>query len=866
MTLEFPELSLVVLIGPSGSGKSTFAARHFLPTEVVSSDACRSLICDDENSPEVNEEAFHVLDTIVRTRLKLGKLTVIDATNVEPVHRKKFVALAREYHVLPCAVVFKLPDSVSLERNKNRPDRNFGSRVVKRQISMMRQGLRKLKSEGFRSIHTFESESDVDAVQSVVKRRMWCDRRDEDGPFDVIGDVHGCAPELRELVTDSLGYDFDEDSFIATHPEGRRIVFVGDLADRGPDSPWCLRFAMENVKAGTALCVPGNHDDKLKRWLQGRNVSLTHGLELTVEQLSEDSESAPDKRELADFLDDLVSHLVLAEGKLVVSHAGILEEMQGRGSGKVRQFCLYGDTTGETDEFGLPERLDWASNYRGKALVVYGHTPFADPRWLNNTVNIDTGCVFGGKLSALRFPELEIVSVPARETYAESRRPFLPTDGATNLSAQQLHDQILDLKDLTGKTAITTRWRPNIALRPENAAAALEVMSRFAVDPRWLIYLPPTMSPCATSNREGWLERPEEAFSYFKTCGVETVVCEEKHMGSRAVVIVGRDADALGARFGFEKPPTAAGTIFTRTGRPFFTGADAGLENDLLDRLAVALEKAGLWEELQTDWLCLDCELMPWSFKARELIRSQYANVGAAGTLWNAAALQSVRKALQRDLDNKEDSEKLIRLQSRLDQGSADLAKYRAAYANYCAEVGSVDDLQLAPFHFLAGEGRVFTGRDHHWHMTLADRLAESGGTSIIQKTNWHSVRLDRAGEIESAIEWWEKVTESGGEGMVVKPLHFLTRDRRNRIVQPAVKCRGREYLRIIYGPTYTQPEHLDRLRNRGLSHKRSMAEREFLLGLEALERFTENRPLREIHECVFSLLAMESEPVDPRL
>ena len=258
------------------------------------------------------------------------------------------------------------------------------------------------------------------------------------------------------------------------------------------------------------------------------------------------------------------------------------EGMQGRGSGKVRDFALYGETTGETDEFGLPVRHNWAKDYRGAAAVIYGHTPVPIPEWLNRTVNIDTGCVFGGELTALRYPENEFVSVPAARTYCEPARPFLPIEPqAPALSAQQAHDQVLDAEDVLGKRIIPTRLRGNVTIREENAAAALEVMSRFAADPRWLIYLPPTMSPCETSGEAGLLEHPAEAFAYYRSQGVPRLVCQEKHMGSRAVVIVCRDEDAARVRFGVVRE--SSGIVTTRTGRRFFNETD--LERALLDRV-----------------------------------------------------------------------------------------------------------------------------------------------------------------------------------------------------------------------------------------------------------------------------------------
>lgn len=850
MTLRLPELSLVLLVGPSGSGKSTFARRHFKPTEVVSSDVCRGMVSDDENDQSVTPQAFELLNFILRQRLALGKFTVVDATNLNPEDRAKLVAIAREFHVLPAALVFRIEEKICHERNALRPDRDFGPKVIKRQFGQLRRGVRNLKGEGFRHVIHFRSPEEVDAVEAVFREPLWNNRKDDHGPFDIVGDVHGCYEELRTLL-DRLGYAVED--HIARHPEGRRLVFVGDLVDRGPDSPNVLRLAMASVKAGTALCVPGNHDMKFLRWLNGKKVQPTHGLAETIAQLEADS---IDRRDLIAFLDDLVSHYVFDSGKLVVAHAGLKESMQGRGSGKVREFCLYGETTGERDEYGLPERLDWARDYRGKALVVYGHTPFAEPRWLNHTVNIDTGCCFGGALTALRYPELETVTVPALKTYAEPARPLL----SDTTDAQLAHDRVLDLDDLRGKRQIHTSLRPNVTVREENVLAALEVMSRFAVDPRWLIYLPPTMSPCGTSERDGWLERPEEAFDYYRQQGVATVVCEEKHMGSRAVAVVCREPSVAISRFGLRQEKR--GVIFTRTGRPFFN--DAAMESGLLDRLAAALEAAGLWDELATDWLCLDCELMPWSMKARELLQSQYSAVAAAGES-HAAALSSALEAVLTGSHLEPDARAMLAPMLARSRSSGErLARYRASYRHYCWDVVCLEDLKLAPFHFLAGEGGAFHDRDHPWHMAMAERL-QSADPALFPATRWRELDLADEAAVADAIAWWETLTESGGEGMVVKPRDFVAKGPRG-IVQPAVKCRGREYLRIIYGPEYDAPENLVRLRQRGLGHKRSMAEREFVLGLEALDRFTAKRPLREVHECVLAVLAMESEPVDPRL
>jgi protein phosphatase len=844
-TITIPELSLVVLIGPSGCGKSTFARKHFKPTEVLSSDFCRGLVSDDENNQAATKDAFQLLHFIAAKRLAAGKLTVVDATNVQPEARKPLVQLARDYHVLPVALVLNLNDRICQDRNRDRTDRNFGPHVIRQQSQQLRRSIRNLKREGFRHIHEFSTPEEVDAV--VIERQpLWNNRKFDHGPFDIIGDIHGCFDELHALLQ-TLGYEITP-TLEGRHPEGRKVVFLGDLVDRGPKVPEVLKLVMNMTQSGHALAVPGNHDTKLMRKLRGRDVQITHGLAESLKQLEE--EPAELREHVADFIDSLVSHYVLDDGRLVVAHAGLKEELQGRGSGKVRDFALYGETTGETDEFGLPVRYNWAAEYRGRAAVVYGHTPVPEPQWLNNTICIDTGCVFGGKLTALRYPEKELVSVPAQQTYYEPSKPFLPVeDQAPALSAQQQYDDVLDLDDIYGKRIVTTRLHRTVTIREENSIAALEVMSRFAADPKWLIYLPPTMSPSETTREPGLLEHSAEAFAYYRQQGVARVICEEKHMGSRAVVVVCRDQEAARRRFGVAED--AAGICYTRTGRRFFD--DLAMEREFIAEIQKAIASANFWEEFETDWFCLDCELMPWSAKAQELLRQQYAAVGAAAR----ASLAEVVAELERT--NVADVAPLL---ERHRERAIAVEKYVDAYRRYCWPVHSLDDLKLAPFHLLASEGRVHTDRDHVWHMQTLQRLCGSG---LLMATSYLTVDVTDPASQEAGVNWWQELTGRGGEGMVVKPLDFIARGSRG-LVQPAVKCRGREYLRIIYGPEYALPENLDRLRARGLSTKRSLALREFALGIEALERFVRHEPLRRVHECVFGVLALESEPVDPRL
>ncbi|MFJ8799374.1 polynucleotide kinase-phosphatase [Streptomyces sp. NPDC102487] len=837
--LPVTDLSLVVLIGASGSGKSTFARRHFKPTEIISSDFCRGLVADDENDQSASGDAFDVLHYIAGKRLAAGRRTVVDATSVQQDSRRQLVELARKHDVLPIAIVLDVPEEVCAERNAARTDRaGMPRRVIQRHIRELRRSLRQLEREGFRKVHVLRGVADVENA-SVVTERRFNDLTHLTGPFDIVGDIHGCAAELETLLG-KLGY------VDGAHPEGRTAVFVGDLVDRGPDTPGVLRRVMSMVGSGDALCVPGNHENKLGRYLKGRKVQHTHGLAETIEQL--DAQSDAFRSSVREFVDGLVSHYVLDGGRLVVCHAGLPEKYHGRTSGRVRSHALYGDTTGETDEFGLPVRYPWAEDYRGRAAVVYGHTPVPTATWLNNTICVDTGAVFGGKLTALRWPERELVDVPAEQVWYEPAKP-LATEAPGGHEGRPL-----DLADVYGRRAVETRHAGRVAVREENAAAALEVMSRFAVDPRLLPYLPPTMAPTATSHVEGYLEHPAEAFAQYKEDGVERVVCEEKHMGSRAVALVCRDADVARERFGVDGP---TGSLYTRTGRPFFD--DAAVTEEILGRVRAAATEAGLWEELNTDWLLLDAELMPWSLKASGLLRNQYAAVGAASGAVFPGALSALEGAAARGIDVGD-------LLSRQRERAVDAAAFTDAYRRYCWTTDGLDGVRLAPFQILAVQGRSLAALPHDGQLALIDRLVEHDGTGLLRTTRRLFVDTGDPESVRAGVDWWLEMTGRGGEGMVVKPAGALVRSEKGRLVQPGIKCRGREYLRIIYGPEYTRPENLTRLRGRFLNHKRSLALREYALGLEALDRLAEGEPLWRVHEAVFATLALESEPVDPRL
>ena len=383
MKIAIPEFCLFAVVAGSTTDGMAFARRHFAPGEVV-------------------DRGVEAWPAGAADRLARRELVAVDISETSPQQQIEILRLAKRFYAQPVSVL--------LPGQSGRADLKM---------------IRRLEETGFRPAHVVNA-SDADGL--VIERvRLPPDLRHEHGPFDIIGDIHGCADELAVLLG-GLGYrvsfagEGNERRTNVDAPSGRRVIFVGDFVDRGPRSPDVLRIVMRMVEQGQAMAVPGNHDVKFLKWLRGANVRLTHGLDLTVTQFKRESGKFRDA--VCEFLLGLPSHLWLEDGHLVVAHAGILREMIGRESEAVHQFCLYGDTDGETDETGLVVRYHWAAAYRGETSIVYGHTPVPHAEWVNNTICIDTGCCFGGKLTALRWPEREVISVPAAMMYARPGRPF----------------------------------------------------------------------------------------------------------------------------------------------------------------------------------------------------------------------------------------------------------------------------------------------------------------------------------------------------------------------------------------------------------------------------------------------------------
>ena len=862
--IRLPYAGIVVLVGPSNSGKSTLLDRLVAEsvirrTEAVSSDQFRMLVGDDEyvdwkhrprceadviyaEYQQVSAKAFEAMEAMLATRCRLNKLTWVDATHLYPEDRERLIQVARKSHVPVIAVVLDIPEKELLERDAQREYPRRRQRV-KQQVQQFKRTLRSIREDGFDASYVLKRPDEITFVRTSNPLVT-----DMGTGIDIIGDIHGCYDEMMEIIV-RLGYVDEDGSGLYRHPEGRKLVSVGDVTSRGPESLKCLLFWQRHCAAELAYMIDSNHGWKIARYLDGRDVTLSHGderveMELLQFEREQGQETAKRVRaELRAFLLDAPSHLVFSRNgvrQVVVAHAGIRDHFIGKQSKRIQDYCRYGDVEG-TDEQGRPVRKDWYVDHNSGECIVWGHDPRPYPTIVNDTVNIDQGVVFGGMLTAWRMPEREAVSVPAKQDYA--RDPDSPLK-----RWEQRRFAPPNIRKFKEGFTVQTASKLDVFVHGEVAKTAIDTFSHYTVPLEELIYIPPTMSPPpSVCSVEGYLEHPQDAFHYYRSQGVTRMVAEKKHMGSRAILLLFRDEQAAVQRVG--RP--MLGNIVTRTGRSFF---DPSTEQDVLSRLHADLTVDGYFERHQTEFVLLDAEIVPWNLKARELIASQYAHVAEASMMDRSTVLDKLREAQAagRNVDDwlQETAGKL-----------ANAETFRDVFQKYCWDVDDIGDIRIAPFHTLAHSTGAFWEQTHEWHMEQNREFARM--STLMMETEYRVI----ASEADEAdvIRWWDEITAEGHEGIVIKPETFRAWNN-NKMIQPAIKVRGRAYLHIIYGMDYLAPENLSRLRKRKTSKKERHALMESALGMEGIERFIRREPVERIHECVLATLSLESEQVDPRL
>lgn len=858
MTIQLPNAGIVLCIGPSNSGKSTVlkqwvANRIISQDEIISSDQCRLQVSGTLFTPtthadvqkqaylreeyaQISEQAFHLMETLAEARLKLGKLVIIDATNLAALDRERYRKLANRYHLPFYGLLFNVSESELLTRDAQR-EHARGKRRVQSQVRQLKSEMRKIEREEFDALYIVESgREEVTRTSSPFTLPLG------DG-LDVIGDIHGCMDEWLELLV-KLGYQQGKDG-LYRHPEGRKILSLGDIMSRGPKSLEAMLFFEAHIQAGLAYMIDSNHGWKIARWLDGRKVTLAHGDENVEEEfMAYENQYGKEKTSvlkarMKKMLLDAPSHYVIEEEGIplaVAVHAGIRDSFIGRHSERIADFCRYGPVVG-VEQNGKPKRGDWTIDHLLPVLVVWGHDPRPVPVEIQRTINIDQGAVFGGKLTALRLPSKEIVQVEAID-YAKSAINPLEEWFEKRLKPPAIQ------KWLGGFTAKTERGAIRIA--GQQVKTALDHFSHATLPLEQLVYLPPTMSPPPVSTLPDYLEHPEEAIAYYQDLGIDRLIVQKKHMGSRAVILVFRSQEAALKWTGY------ADTVITtsRTGRDFF---DGDLKMKMHERIHDAVVTAGYFEELETEWILLDSEILPWNVKAGELIASEYAHVANAAILDRASIATTLSEAATVDVND---------WQQEAEKGLRDAEAFRNAYAPYIWSVQNDDAIQIAVFHVLAHQHELLTSKPHSWHMEQSQRLADA--SELFVATEFRLISGEQGKQ--DAIQWWHELTDAGGEGFVVKPLDWDASSSTDRPVQPAMKVRGREYLRLIYGMNYLEPEVLAHVKKRGLKKKQQMALDEYALGLEGIQRFIHQESVERIHECVLAVMAIESDPADPRL
>lgn len=862
-TINLPHSGIVLLVGPSNSGKTTLLnqwiqEQQILESEVVSSDQFRVLVSDVEfiswngrpkeeadalydEYQQISKEAFAAMDYIVAKRCRLNKLTFIDATHLREDEREKYVQMAKKYHVPAIAIVLNVSETELLRRDNERAFPREKNRI-KQQYQNFKKTLRSIKKEGFRRYYLYgEEELEVLNINRSGNPLLI----DVGNGIDFIGDIHGCFDEFIEILG-KLGYQENEEGYFV-HPEGRRIFSLGDILSRGPRSLETLQFFQKHVAAGLAYMIDSNHGWKIARWLDGKNVKLAHGDENVAAEFEEFEQQfgAEETLRLKDGIKKLLleakSHYIIQKNGVnaaVAVHAGIKDHYMGKQSHRISDFCRYGDTDG-LDENGKPIRRDWTFAHQSSELILWGHDPKPQPLLVNNTLNIDQGVVFGGSLTAYRYPEKQFVSVKAKQDYAN-----VPDNPLKEWEGKRLSPPNIT-KFLDGYSVLTETYG-EIKIYNDGVLPAVDDLSHHTLPLEEIVYLPPTMSPTPKpSSLEGYLEHPIEAFEYYQRNGVETMVLEKKHMGSRGILLLFKNKDVSKKYIGRE----TLGIIYTRTGRAFF---QKELEEKIVSQLNQDL--IGYFEKYNTDFVLLDAEILPWNLKAKDLILNQYAHVGETALLDRSKLRDSLQKALAQGKD----------VSNWLQENKTAIGNvhvFNEVYQNYIWETEGLEGIQIAPFHTLAHSNESFFHQPHTWHM---EKNKEFSGISRLFLETEYRVVNDEA-SLEAAIKWWEEMTENSDEGFVVKPESFVARNK-GKLLQPAIKVRGRKYLHIIYGMDYLVPENLSRLKQRNAGKKQRNALKEFSLGIEAVNRFVKRESLERYHECVLGILALEAEPIDPRL
>lgn len=837
LTQRIPDPALIVISGGNRDARQEVTQRLFAKEERMFVDDLYQWIPEIKNpgANSVDTDLEEVFLSIIRLRLKRNRMTVIDIEGRSRSFRSELVRLGKRYHLEPVWIV--------LCSEGNPPAENFE---------------RTCRQEGFREVWF----ADVEQTQKleVVRTKSPTLFLNWKGPFDIIGDVHGCFEELLSLLKE-LGYSWEGDPWnpeagLKLQTASRRFpVFVGDLVDRGPYPKETLKLVMHLCRTGQAGAVPGNHDEKIARALSGvqfrkRDEDFARTLKLASADGDEFMEA------VAEWIHSMPSHMVLDEGKLVVAHAGSKRSHHGRNSKSIREFCLYGATTGKTDELGLPERLNWAAEYDGSAWVIYGHTPVSAPRWENRTVNIDTGCAYGGYLTALRYPEMETVSEPSRKEYAVSKR-YLPLNHVLRrklasqekpLSSVENHENAAiaggffvggkkyqSWEDFIGLEEVDAGRRGVIALRGEKVRAAIDWLKANHWSEDIEGFVPPSVVAAEANSTSSELECPSSVFRYLKNNRSTMAVCSSWIPGPISIVKLKRESS---------------------------NGVKRG---SILERLEKALSNSGFWERSSANQALFEMVIDDRAGRGRQKSSERKLKdwvqesqaLAEVGMFDTRAILERLNRAMEHGND-------LVALTARYQKTRERLVRF-SHWADSVLD-SSNPSVCIHQMRLLATDQEVVLEQDHDRQEFLLgyDSLREKDPKLFLER-RIHRVILEDAVAMEQAIEQWKQETAGGAWGWQICPFEGAPAGKRGWI-QPAIQCRGIEALQRLYGLDFVQDEQFETTRRRCIAARRTQAAKEWALAFEWLKRWKNGDPVWRLHECLVGILAVKAEPTDPRL
>lgn len=851
MNFEIPEFALVLLLGPASIGQEQFAAKHFEPRAYLNPNKFKDLIAEPETS-NLEEDSYTLLFQVLEMRLRHRQICCVDVPHLNVEELKKLKRLSKQYHCRLIAISFDFPLQESQKLNAELESNPIAPHIFKIKHSQHLQRSKFLKEEGFRQILRFNSQAEANSAKLEFKK-LRCDLRSEQGPFDIIGDVHGCLDELLQLLA-LLGYQIQKldnpskpwKPFTASHPEGRRIVFVGDYCDRGPDSPGVFKLVMSLFECNIALGVPGNHDDKLERKLSGRDVSLKHGLAETIEQFKEYPQEFHE--EVRKFIKSLPSHIVLQNGELVVAHAGLKSSMHNRSSSEIHSFCIYGETTGQKDEFGLPIRLNWAANYSGKAMIVYGHTPILEAEWENNTIDIDTGCVFGGKLTALRYPEKELVHVNAIQKWMEPSRPLSQIG---NLNDQKVENKpALNANLFQENAGFTCQAGYLVTFRAHQIEAIQKHFSRHTVNPRWIASLPVPFNVIHSGKIKGYLEHPASAFDYYKEHGQNSVHLQLLESPIRATILLCKDEASAFRRIG--SGSEGIGKIYGKNARPIFE--DIKEEQSILRRISHHFQNEGIWDAFQTDWICFECEVRPFSKIAPDLFDGPFQSLSLAARTQTDFVLNQLNAA------NKNEA-LIAEIETNTKLSQKEIREFDQVLKRLKTNQKS---LRFVPLFVHATERKVNSKQSTKWHRALCEKIVNAVPT-LFEMPVSIEIDLNSESEKRKAIEFWEnECANSAIAALIIADQYYI--DLHQDLIYPGIIARSPAFLRMIYGLQFDRPNSLLELQGKGNETINAAKLRQLGFLNDALSSFANYENWEITFRMIFAALGLEMQISDPRI